>query len=160
MIDGYVTNGATEHLAAFLRQGKGGAEAVFEGQGDQVLRSPVHAIGARLCPFGLTAATIVEPGGRKRFTIFVPVGGGAPGEDVRRSVAKGLFPRLSLGEFALGNCTNTAPGQTLSERWRVDFGAQVLSDPELRDYYPFGAPTSFEGGIHGRGYWSDWLPQP
>ena len=75
---------------------------------------------------------------------------------IKDEVRGGLLPALSFGPFTVGDCDAIEKGSLL-DVWRLDFPRQDLPDVELRDYYPFGAPTSNELSLNERRYWADWL---
>ena len=78
---------------------------------------------------------------------------------IKDEVRGGLLPALSFGPFTVGDCDAIEEGPLLDDVWRLDFPRQDLPDVELRDYYPFGAPTSNELSLNERRYWADWLPR-
>ena len=158
-IDGRIENMSEEPLAAFVPAGGRQSQALLSGPGGQVSELPVRMVGTNKCATGGGTASIVPSGKATRFSIAIPVESGSVTRWVRESIKSGLFPQLSLGGFAFSECQPDGSLGQVSSEWRVEFEADTLNEPELRDYYPFGPPTGQTVGLNGRRYWSDWVPR-
>jgi hypothetical protein len=158
-IDGRIENLSGQPLAAFVPADGQQSQALLSRPGGQVSGLQVRAVGTRRCATGAGTASIIPPGNAMRFSIGVPMEKGSVTRWVKDSIESGLFPQLSLGGFAFSECQPDGSLGPVFSQWRVEFEADTLKEPELRDYYPFGAPTGQTIGLNGRRYWSDWVPR-
>lgn len=128
------------------------------GRAVRATEHPVRSLKGGSCPSLDQSAAIIKAGETLRFNLWIRVGEGSGNEWVAEAVRRGLLPALRLGGVANGDCP-PLDRLTAAAPWEIRFEEQKLPGVELRDYYPFGAPTALEVGLNGRKYWSDWLPR-
>jgi hypothetical protein len=159
LIDGTISNDGTVPVVAFFLLTDHPAGVLVSKPDGNELTSQVSTTGVGLCPSESLPIPIINPGRSRRLTVSLPVERNSDWSWVKDEVRNGRLPTLSFGPFAEGHCTSAGEGSLLDEIWRFDFQPQNLPDVELRDYYPFGVPTSSEVLVNGRKYWKDWLPR-
>ena len=159
IIDGTISNDGTVPVVAFFLLTDHPAGVLVSKPDGNELTSQVSTTGVGLCPSESLPIPIINPGRSRRLTVSLPVERNSDWSWVKDEVRNGRLPTLSFGPFAEGHCTSAGEGSLLDEIWRFDFQPQNLPDVELRDYYPFGVPTSSEVLVNGRKYWKDWLPR-
>ena len=159
IIDGTISNDGTVPVVAFFLLADHPAGVLVSKPDGNELTSQVSTTGVGLCPSESLPIPIINPGRSRRLTVSLPVERNSDWSWVKDEVRNGRLPALSFGPFAEGHCTSAGEGSLLDEIWRFDFQPQNLPDVELRDYYPFGAPTANKIGVYGRRYWKDWLPR-
>jgi hypothetical protein len=158
IIDGTISNDGTVPVVAFFLLTDHPTGVLVSKPDGNELTSQVSTTGVGLCPSESLPAPIINPGRSRRFNVSLTVERNSVWSWVKDEVRDGRLPALSFGPFVEGSCTTAGEGSLLDETWRFDFQPQNLPDVELRDYYPFGAPTANKIGVYGRRYWKDWLP--
>lgn len=159
IIDGIISNDGTAPVVAFFRLTDHPVGVLVSRPDGTEVTSLVNTRKVEVCPNELLRIPIVNPGSSRKFNASFTVEHNSVWSWVKDEVRDGQLPALSFGPFVEGNCTTVEEGSFLDDTWRLDFQRQALPDVELRDYYPFSAPTANEIGIHGRKYWVDWLPR-
>jgi hypothetical protein len=159
IIDGSITNDGTAPVVAFFLLDDHPAGVLVSRHDGTEVTSLVNTRKVELCPNELLRIPIINPGSSRKFSVSLATERNSAWSWVKDEVKNGQLPALSFGPFAEGHCTAAAEGSLFEDTWRLEFQPQALGDVEMRDYYPFSAPTTNEIGLFGRRYWADWLPR-
>jgi hypothetical protein len=159
IVDGIISNGGEARIIAFFTAPSDSTGLVVSRLNEDEFVSSVNTTGAGLCRNGSTRIPTVEPGKSRRFNVSFAADRGSDYSWMKEELRNGQLPALSFGPFVKGDCSVVQTDLPESEIWRLDFTRQELPPVELRDYYPFGAPTASEFSLNKRRYWTDWLPR-
>lgn len=159
IVDGTMSNNGPVPIVAFSGiEGSPSGVIVSRSSGESFV-APVNTTGADLCLAETSRIPSVEPGKSRRFNVSFAVDRGSDFSWMKEELRNGHLPSFSFGPFAEGDCSVIKEDLSLGDVRRAEFERYELPEVELRDYYPFGAPTANEFSLNERRYWSDWLPR-
>jgi hypothetical protein len=159
IVDGTISNNGTEPIVAFFATPSDLTGLVVSRLNGDEFVSSVNTTGAGLCRNESMRIPTVEAGKSRRFNVSFKTDRGSDYSWMKGELRSGQLPALSFGPFTKGECSVVHVDLPEREIWRFDFQQQELPPVELRDYYPFGAPTASEISLNERRYWTDWLPR-